>query len=72
MAAVSAHEAAPSDSYLGKNDFIFTLNGAVAFSKELYNVEPHLLCGGHFLLEEQVCQVSQLIKSFFYSRLIVQ
>ncbi|PFM61387.1 alpha/beta hydrolase [Bacillus cereus] len=56
----------------GKNDFIFTLNGAGAFSKELYNVETHLLCGGHFLLEEQAWQVSQLIKSFFYSRLIVQ
>ncbi|MEH7307063.1 alpha/beta fold hydrolase [Neobacillus drentensis] len=50
----------------GKNDFIFTLDGAIAYSKELYNVESHLLCGGHFLLEEQAWQVSQLTKSFFY------
>lgn len=50
----------------GKNDFIFTLAGSLAYSKELHNVETHLLCGGHFLLEERAWQVSQLIKSFFY------
>lgn len=49
----------------GKNDFIFTLEGAFAFSKELKNIETYLLCGGHFVLEEQSRPVSELIKRFF-------
>lgn len=49
----------------GKNDFIFTLEGAFAFSKELKNIEIYLLCGGHFVLEEQSRPVSELIKRFF-------
>jgi pimeloyl-ACP methyl ester carboxylesterase len=49
----------------GKNDFIFTLEGAFAFSRELKNIETYLLCGGHFVLEEQSRPVSELIKRFF-------
>jgi hypothetical protein len=49
----------------GKNDFIFTLEGAHAFSKELIHIETCFLCGGHFVLEEQSLHVSMLIKSFF-------
>ncbi|RED59165.1 alpha/beta fold hydrolase [Cohnella lupini] len=49
----------------GKNDFIFTLEGALAFGKELTHSETCFLCGGHFVLEEQSRHVSELIKSFF-------
>jgi len=49
----------------GKNDFIFTLEGAHAFSRELIHIETCFLCGGHFVLEEQSVRVSLLIKSFF-------
>ncbi|OCT13639.1 alpha/beta hydrolase [Paenibacillus pectinilyticus] len=49
----------------GKNDFIFTLEGAHAFSKELTCIETHFLCGGHFVLEEQSLPISELIKRFF-------
>ena len=49
----------------GKNDFIFTLEGAHAFSRELINIETYFLCGGHFVLEEQNFNVSMLIKRFF-------
>jgi len=49
----------------GKNDFIFTLEGAHAFSRQLAHIETHFLCGGHFVLEEQSWHVSMLIKNFF-------
>ncbi|QGQ96151.1 alpha/beta hydrolase [Paenibacillus psychroresistens] len=49
----------------GKNDFIFTLEGAYAFSRELTHVEICFLCGGHFVLEEQSYHVSELIKRFY-------
>ncbi|AZN41632.1 alpha/beta fold hydrolase [Paenibacillus albus] len=49
----------------GKNDFIFTLEGAYALARELTCVELVLLCGGHFLLEEASCTVSECIISFF-------
>jgi pimeloyl-ACP methyl ester carboxylesterase len=49
----------------GKNDFIFTLEGALAFSRHLKYIETCFLCGGHFVLEEQSRHVSDLIKSFF-------
>ncbi|MZQ81431.1 alpha/beta fold hydrolase [Paenibacillus sp. 5J-6] len=49
----------------GKNDFIFTIEGALTFGKLLTCVETHFLCGGHFVLEEQSQHVSELIKRFF-------
>ncbi|WP_256759500.1 alpha/beta fold hydrolase [Cohnella sp. WQ 127256] len=49
----------------GKNDFIFTLEGAYAFSRDLIHIQTCFLCGGHFVLEEQSRHVSELIKSFF-------
>ncbi|NQX69678.1 alpha/beta hydrolase [Paenibacillus alba] len=49
----------------GKNDFIFTLEGAYAFSKDLIHIQTYMLCGGHFVLEEQSWHVAELIKGFF-------
>lgn len=49
----------------GRNDFIFTLDGAHALSRELTCIETCLLCGGHFVLEEQSWTVSEQIKGFF-------
>ncbi|MFC4779014.1 alpha/beta fold hydrolase [Paenibacillus sp. GCM10023252] len=49
----------------GKNDFIFTIQGAIDLARQLNGVEIYWLCGGHFVLEEQSIQVSFLIKSFF-------
>ncbi|QKE72346.1 alpha/beta hydrolase [Arthrobacter citreus] len=49
----------------GINDFIFTLEGALAFSRDLNNIQTYFLCGGHFVLEEQSLHVSELIKCFF-------
>ncbi|WP_219834972.1 alpha/beta fold hydrolase [Paenibacillus sp. R14(2021)] len=49
----------------GKNDFIFTLEGALAFSRDLKVIETCFLCGGHFVLEEQSRHVAELIKRFF-------
>ncbi|REE91659.1 pimeloyl-ACP methyl ester carboxylesterase [Paenibacillus taihuensis] len=49
----------------GKNDFIFTLEGAYSLARELTCVELVLLCGGHFVLEEESFTVARLIKSFF-------
>ncbi|MFC5451293.1 alpha/beta fold hydrolase [Paenibacillus aestuarii] len=49
----------------GKNDFIFTLQGAYAFQSYVTYAETHLLCGGHFVLEEANYAIANLIKSFF-------
>lgn len=49
----------------GKNDFIFTLEGAHFFSHLVNPIETCLLCGGHFVLEEKSQQVSELIKRFY-------
>ncbi|ANE49057.1 alpha/beta hydrolase [Paenibacillus swuensis] len=49
----------------GKNDFIFTIQGAIDIASQLNCVEIYWLCGGHFVLEEQSVQVSLLIKNFF-------
>ncbi|TBL81978.1 alpha/beta fold hydrolase [Paenibacillus thalictri] len=50
----------------GRNDFIFTLEGAAFYGKADPHVETHLLCGGHFMLEEKSGTVAQLIKTFYY------
>ena len=38
----------------GKNDGIFTVEGAELYKRELPNAELHLLATGHFALEEEV------------------
>ncbi|KUP04348.1 alpha/beta hydrolase [Bacillus coahuilensis m2-6] len=48
----------------GKNDFIFTLQGAYAFTREVPSTETHFLCGGHFVLEEKAIKIATLIRHF--------
>jgi pimeloyl-ACP methyl ester carboxylesterase len=46
----------------GKNDIFFGPNGALAFQKDLNDVEVHLLNTGHFPLEEDLDVSASLIK----------
>lgn len=48
----------------GKNDKIFITPGAEAYTRDLKNVEVHLLNGGHFLLEEHHREAARLIDAF--------
>lgn len=49
----------------GKNDFIFSVEGAHAYKKDLENIEVHILNAGHFLLEEKAVETAEHIKHFF-------
>jgi pimeloyl-ACP methyl ester carboxylesterase len=51
----------------GKNDFIFTAAGALAYQRDLPNAEVHLLDGGHFALEEHCADIANHIKRVFGS-----
>ncbi len=53
----------------GKYDLIFTVDGALAFGREVPDAEIHLLNAGHFALDEEVDLVAMLIKRFLHSRL---
>lgn len=48
----------------GKNDFIFPVEGALAFQRDLPNAELHLLDTGHFALETHGRQIAGLIRHF--------
>jgi len=48
----------------GKNDGIFTLEGAELYKRELPNAELHLLDTGHFALEEEVDRIGSLMHEF--------
>lgn len=48
----------------GKNDPIFTVQGAEAFKKDLPNAELHLLDAGHFALETHAGEIAGLIREF--------
>ena len=48
----------------GKNDKIFTGAGALAYKRDLKNIEVHLFEGGHFLLEEYHQDIARLIDTF--------
>lgn len=48
----------------GKNDFIFGVEGAKAFHRDLPKAELHLLNGGHFLLEEYLDESAKYMKDF--------
>ncbi|HKZ17192.1 MAG TPA: alpha/beta hydrolase [Geobacteraceae bacterium] len=48
----------------GKNDLFFTVDGALAFGRDLAKCEIHLLNTGHFALEEDAELYGVLIKRF--------
>jgi pimeloyl-ACP methyl ester carboxylesterase len=54
----------------GKNDIFFGPQGALAFQKDIKDVEVHLLNTGHFPLEEDLYISASLIKRFLAERLI--
>lgn len=48
----------------GKNDPLFGIEGALAYERDLKNIEIYLLETGHFALEEDCDQISDLITCF--------
>jgi pimeloyl-ACP methyl ester carboxylesterase len=48
----------------GKNDGIFTIEGAELFKKDIPSAEIHLLDTGHFALEEEVNRIGSLMREF--------
>jgi pimeloyl-ACP methyl ester carboxylesterase len=52
----------------GKNDPIFTPEGAEAFRRDVPEAEIHLLDTGHFALEEDLDQIVTLMKRFYARR----
>ena len=48
----------------GKNDFIFTAEGAETYKRDLKNLEFHLLDTGHFALEEDGDLIARYIGDF--------
>jgi pimeloyl-ACP methyl ester carboxylesterase len=53
----------------GKNDIFFAPQGALAFQKDLKDVEVHLLNTGHFPLEEDLDVSVSLIEHFLGERI---
>ncbi len=49
----------------GKNDFIFPPEGAAPYSRDLKNIETHLLDTGHFALETHGEEIASRIEAFF-------
>jgi pimeloyl-ACP methyl ester carboxylesterase len=52
----------------GRNDLIFTKEGAVPYQRDLTNIEVHLLDTGHFALEEEGELIADLISRFLLTR----
>jgi pimeloyl-ACP methyl ester carboxylesterase len=48
----------------GKNDFIFPPEGAAPYSRDLKNLETHLLDTGHFALETHGEEIASRIDGF--------
>lgn len=48
----------------GKNDDIFTVEGARRYQDDLKDAEFHLLDTGHFALEEDLAQIAELMRDF--------
>ena len=53
----------------GKNDQIFVPPGAEAFKRDLPNAEVHLIDAGHFALETNLEEISDLIMKFLEKNL---
>ncbi len=56
----------------GKNDFIFPPEGAAPYTRDLKNVETHLLDTGHFALETHGDEIASRIEGFLTQNKIVR
>jgi pimeloyl-ACP methyl ester carboxylesterase len=56
----------------GKNDFIFPPEGAAPYSRDLKNLETHLLDTGHFALETHGEEIASRIETFLSKHHIVR
>lgn len=56
----------------GKNDFIFPPEGAAPYSRDLKNLETHLLDTGHFALETHGEEIASRIEAFLAKNKIVR
>ena len=52
----------------GKDDLLFTVEGARAYERDLKDAEVHLLDAGHFALEEESDRIAGLIARFYADR----
>jgi pimeloyl-ACP methyl ester carboxylesterase len=52
----------------GKGDIFFTPEGGTAYLRDLTNVDFHMLDSGHFLLEDQLEVVVDLMTHFYHQR----
>jgi len=52
----------------GRNDIIFTKEGAIPYQRDLKNIQIHLLNTGHFALEEEGELIAELISRFLLTR----
>ena len=48
----------------GKNDIIFPAEGAAPYSRDLKNIETHMLDTGHFALETHCSEIASRIREF--------
>lgn len=53
----------------GKNDPLFTVAGALAFSREVPDAQTHLLNASHFALDEEPVLIADLMRDFLDSKL---
>jgi pimeloyl-ACP methyl ester carboxylesterase len=56
----------------GKNDGIFTVEGAELFKRDIPGAELHLLDTGHFALEEEVDRIGSLMLEFLDRALLMK
>ena len=52
----------------GRNDIIFTKEGAIPYQRDLKNIQLHLLNTGHFAFEEEGELIAELISRFLLTR----
>ena len=62
--SISVNNSPPTLITWGKNDGIFTVEGAELFKRDLPNAELHLLDTGHFALEEELDRIGSLMREF--------
>jgi pimeloyl-ACP methyl ester carboxylesterase len=60
----------PTLVVLGKYDDLFTVDGALAFGRDVPDAEIYLLNAGHFALDEEAGAIAALIRRFLRARLI--
>ncbi len=68
MASIPARTSDPNPDRVGEGRYFFTVEGDLAYLRDVPDAEVHLFNAGHFALEDHHAAIAALVSEFYTNR----